>query len=356
MNQWIDVSKELPPMGRPVLAVAKRYGGRDHWLCAALRRGNAEDWIWAVSNGERNDSSNFDNEGILHHPLDVLTRTAKTERNMSGNTEMTDAQQAITVHNVALTPVEFNGLRVVTLAMIDRVRQRPEGTARVTFNMHKDRLLEGKDYFVCDTYEAKLLILTQFFSLSQDIQKAGPTRGASDHKIVGVLGCNSFVTFMYSFITQYAQSMGPLRNLLRGFKVTQSRINQIVKRLLSCIFFQYNFAGFFQNAATGDNCQTGRGRQYLKQFRKFQSNPCWKTFRFWLFNITRRILRFNFIRRIENTGRFVSRGSVMPTAYSVRAYQTSLRVHKVIQGRNLLRNPIWAWGSRLTNKEPLALL
>src|SRR5260364_266963 len=51
-NQWIDVSKELPPMGRPVLAVAKKYGGRDHWLCAALRRGNAEDWIWAVSNGE----------------------------------------------------------------------------------------------------------------------------------------------------------------------------------------------------------------------------------------------------------------------------------------------------------------
>src|SRR5260363_28357 len=47
---------------------------------------------------------------------------------MSGNTEMTDAQQAITVHNVALTPVEFNGRRVVTLAMINRLRQRPEGT------------------------------------------------------------------------------------------------------------------------------------------------------------------------------------------------------------------------------------
>src|SRR5260364_311293 len=96
-NQWIDVSKELPPMGRPVLAVAKKYGGRDHWLCAALRRGNAEDWIWAVSNRELNDSSNFDNEGEYY----------------------IDAQA-----------VEFNGLRVVTLAMIDRVRQRPEGTAR----------------------------------------------------------------------------------------------------------------------------------------------------------------------------------------------------------------------------------
>src|SRR5260364_2031 len=35
MNQWIDVSKELPPMGRPVLAVAKRYG--DGTTGSALR-------------------------------------------------------------------------------------------------------------------------------------------------------------------------------------------------------------------------------------------------------------------------------------------------------------------------------
>src|SRR5260364_62238 len=34
-NQWIDVSKELPPMGRPVLAVAKKYG--DGTTGSALR-------------------------------------------------------------------------------------------------------------------------------------------------------------------------------------------------------------------------------------------------------------------------------------------------------------------------------
>src|SRR5260364_310017 len=97
---------------------------------------------------------------IAGERMKSIARTSAAERNMSGNTEMTDAQQAITVHNVALKPVEFKGQRVVTLAMIDRVLQRPEGTARVAFNAHKDRLLEGKDYFVCDTYEAKLLILT----------------------------------------------------------------------------------------------------------------------------------------------------------------------------------------------------
>src|SRR5260363_266205 len=65
------------------------------------------------------------------------------------------AQQAITVHNIALTPVEFNGQRVVTLAMIDRVHQRPEGTARKRFNDHKDRLVQGKHYFVRNPDEAR---------------------------------------------------------------------------------------------------------------------------------------------------------------------------------------------------------
>src|SRR5260363_264979 len=67
---------------------------------------------------------------IAGERMKALARTSGAERNMGGNTEMTDAQQAITVHNVALKPVEFNGQRVVTLAMIDRVHQRPEGTAR----------------------------------------------------------------------------------------------------------------------------------------------------------------------------------------------------------------------------------
>src|SRR5260363_178149 len=89
-NQWIDVSKELPPMGRPVLAVAKKYGGRDHWLCAALRRGNAEDWIWAVSNGELNDSSNFDNEGenYITHWMS-LPELPKRSETRAGNTNET---------------------------------------------------------------------------------------------------------------------------------------------------------------------------------------------------------------------------------------------------------------------------
>lgn len=50
---------------------------------------------------------------------------------------------------------EYNGQRVVTFKDIDTVHQRADGTARVTFNKHKDKFVLGEDYFVCDTYEAK---------------------------------------------------------------------------------------------------------------------------------------------------------------------------------------------------------
>ena len=50
---------------------------------------------------------------------------------------------------------EWNGVRVVTLADIDRVHGRPTGTARKAFNRHKNRLTLGKDYFVLDMDESK---------------------------------------------------------------------------------------------------------------------------------------------------------------------------------------------------------
>lgn len=50
---------------------------------------------------------------------------------------------------------EYKGHRVVTFKDIDMVHERPEGTARVTFNKHKDHFILGEDYFVCDTYESK---------------------------------------------------------------------------------------------------------------------------------------------------------------------------------------------------------
>ncbi|MFG0496883.1 ORF6N domain-containing protein [Pseudomonas sp. YQ_13] len=56
----------------------------------------------------------------------------------------------VTIHNTQLPVVEFRGQRVVTLAMIDQVHERPEGTARRNFNEHRAKLIKGSDFFkVC---------------------------------------------------------------------------------------------------------------------------------------------------------------------------------------------------------------
>jgi hypothetical protein len=54
--------------------------------------------------------------------------------------------QSIVIHEAELPVVEFEGQRVVTLAMIDKVHQRPEGTARRNFNANRERLAIGKHF------------------------------------------------------------------------------------------------------------------------------------------------------------------------------------------------------------------
>lgn len=57
---------------------------------------------------------------------------------------------SITINNTPVPIVEYRGLRVVTLAMIDQVHERPEGTARRTFNEHKGRLIADEDFIEVD--------------------------------------------------------------------------------------------------------------------------------------------------------------------------------------------------------------
>ena len=61
----------------------------------------------------------------------------------------------IMICDTALRIKEYNGQRVVTLKDIDTVHQRPDGTARRNFNTNKKHFIEGTDYFVRNSYEAK---------------------------------------------------------------------------------------------------------------------------------------------------------------------------------------------------------
>lgn len=64
---------------------------------------------------------------------------------------------SVIVCGVALPPVEYGGMRVMTLGMMDAVHKRADGTARRNFNENKSRLIEGEDYFVRNSSEAREL-------------------------------------------------------------------------------------------------------------------------------------------------------------------------------------------------------
>lgn len=60
-----------------------------------------------------------------------------------------------TINNTQVLVKEFSGQRVVTLKEIDAVHGRPDGTARKRFNDNREHFIEGEDYFVRNSDEAK---------------------------------------------------------------------------------------------------------------------------------------------------------------------------------------------------------
>ena len=64
-------------------------------------------------------------------------------------------EELITIGIIQLEVKKFRGQRVVTLKDIDLVHGRAEGTARKFFNKNKNKLINGKDYFIQDFHEEK---------------------------------------------------------------------------------------------------------------------------------------------------------------------------------------------------------
>ena len=61
----------------------------------------------------------------------------------------------ITINNQNVLVKKYKGQRVLTFKDIDTVHNRPNGTARKRFNDNKKHFIEGEDYFVRKTDEAK---------------------------------------------------------------------------------------------------------------------------------------------------------------------------------------------------------
>lgn len=54
----------------------------------------------------------------------------------------------VTINNQEMAIKEWNGQRVITFADIDRVHNRPKGTAKRNFNENKKHFIEGEDYIL----------------------------------------------------------------------------------------------------------------------------------------------------------------------------------------------------------------
>lgn len=63
----------------------------------------------------------------------------------------------VIVNNVTLNPIIWNGETVITCADIDRVHERPTGTARRNFLKNKKHMIENKDFYKLSTDEIRPL-------------------------------------------------------------------------------------------------------------------------------------------------------------------------------------------------------
>lgn len=70
----------------------------------------------------------------------------------------------VTIHNTQLPIVEYRGQRVVTLAMIDQVHERPEGTARRNFNEHRGRFSQERHFFEVTADDIRTQSIEQAFA------------------------------------------------------------------------------------------------------------------------------------------------------------------------------------------------
>jgi len=61
----------------------------------------------------------------------------------------------LTINNQPLEVMEYNNQRVVTFAAVDRIHNRPEGTARKRFNDNKQHFIENEDYFTVSASEIR---------------------------------------------------------------------------------------------------------------------------------------------------------------------------------------------------------
>ncbi len=85
--------------------------------------------------------------------MERIDKALKVSLGLKGDEEKVN--EIMHIGNSDIAVKEYNGQRVVTFKDIDKVHDRPDGTARKRFNDNKEHFIEGEDYFVRNTDEAR---------------------------------------------------------------------------------------------------------------------------------------------------------------------------------------------------------
>lgn len=87
--------------------------------------------------------------------LEVNANQPKGNVTMNSSVASNALTGKITIANTEMAIIEYKGQRVLTLAMIDQVHNRPEGTARKRFSDHRERFVLDEDYFKVSASEIR---------------------------------------------------------------------------------------------------------------------------------------------------------------------------------------------------------
>lgn len=88
------------------------------------------------------------------------------------NNNIIDLREYVKINNTDLIIKTFNGERVVTFEEIDKVHNRPVGTARRNFSTNKNRFIEGIDYFIFKGNEGRETLIQANYTNFVELPKS----------------------------------------------------------------------------------------------------------------------------------------------------------------------------------------
>ncbi|QTA83877.1 DNA-binding domain-containing protein, KilA-N-like [Desulfonema limicola] len=140
---------------------------------------------------------------------------------------MKENKALVTVMGKEIEQVEYKGMPVVTLRMMDELHERPEGTARNAFFRHKDKLIEGEDYFEVPFEEWSQIIAVKIFNGDPDENSENNLKQRNPIKFLTVSG---YLMLVKSFTDDLAWKVQ--RELVKNYFTTRANYSQVRGKLL----------------------------------------------------------------------------------------------------------------------------